>query len=489
MGTLFFFRRYCALSNFPTVALGVARPSSRPTLSRPLSNPAGPSSTSFATASTQGSSRGAKRDETLTVIRTLIYQLALLDRSLFEDILEFREESKLPGNLSADTLWDLFVSFAKKFEQLHCVIDGLDECVDRENEQLLRKLMSLKSLPGVRTLMISRNIPDIYRDFTNLGGDSQCILKITPADVREDNESFIKAEIPGFQTWYAPAGSAGRDLSAFAGRWGWAYPLFEAAASQAHKHDQTLVISVTRWRLSLKILHKLYEAIYEQLHKEYMEATPRTKEVARLVFAFAVFGSRPLELKEFSEASMVRHGSRILSKHDNTNIYSDEVQNIERLASPLIEVVGNQIRVVHHSARQFLEEKGMRNQGEIIMDRASSHRRLLDCCLDYLSLTIFRQPLLSRKRFEDVSRKELAERHPFLAYAAQHWSSHLQPDFDTPTPNSAPSVLSFLDSRSFVTWIQSAIIFSSHLDNLAYIMQDVEQWVSRAPDGLRKCSS
>jgi len=214
-----------------------------------------------------------------------------------------------------------------------------------------------------------------------------------------------------------------------------------------------------------------------------MKSTPRAKEVARLVFAFAIFGSRPLELKEFSDASMVRHGSGILSKPDDIALYANEVQNIERLASPLIEIVGNQIRVIHHSARQFFEKQSMRSQDEIIMDNASSHRRLLECCLDYLSLDTFQEPLLSRKRFEEVTRKELAVRHPFLAYAAQHCSNHLQPSFDTPTPNSAPSVLSSLDSRSFVTWIQSAIIFSSHLDNLAYIVQDVKQRVSRAPDG------
>jgi len=150
-----------------------------------------------------------------------------------------------------------------------------------------------------------------------------------------------------------------------------------------------------------KDLHNLYKPIYKQLQKDYMKSTPRTKEVARLVFAFAIFGSRPLELKEFSKASMVRHGSRILSRPDHVTLYSDEVQNIECLASPLIEVVGNQIRVIHHSAWQFLEERGMRSEDEIIMDHASSHRRLLDCCLDYLSLTVFREPLLSRKRFED----------------------------------------------------------------------------------------
>jgi len=53
-GYSFFSRSYSALSNFATVALGVARPPSRPTLSRPLSNRGDPSSTSFATASTQG---------------------------------------------------------------------------------------------------------------------------------------------------------------------------------------------------------------------------------------------------------------------------------------------------------------------------------------------------------------------------------------------------------------------------------------------------
>jgi hypothetical protein len=53
-GYSFFSTRYRTLPNFPTVALGVGRPSSRPTLSRQLSNPADPSSTSFAIASTQG---------------------------------------------------------------------------------------------------------------------------------------------------------------------------------------------------------------------------------------------------------------------------------------------------------------------------------------------------------------------------------------------------------------------------------------------------
>jgi len=383
----------------------------------------------------------------------------------------------LPGNLSADKLWDLFVSFAKKFEQLHCVIDGLDECVDRENEQLLRKLMSLKLLPGVKMLMISRNIRDIYRDFKILGGDLQNILKITPADVQEDNENFIKAEIEqGPKLGRLPKAVQDEILQRLQvtgdGLILYSKLLLRKLENEADAGDVRDLMKDLP-----PDLHTLYEAVYKQLQEAYTKSTPRAKEVARLVFAFAVFGSRPLGLKEFSEASRV-HGSNTLSEPDNV-----EVQNIELLASPLVEVVGNQIRVIHHSARQFLEKQSMRGQDEIIMDRASSHRRLLDCCLDYLSLITFREPLLKRNRFEDVTRKELAELHPFLAYAAQHWSSHLQPDFDTPTPNSAPSVLSFLHSQSFVTWIQSAIIFSSHLDNLAYIMQDVEQWISRAPDG------
>jgi hypothetical protein len=429
---------------------------------------------------TEGS-RGAKRDETLTVIRTLIYQLALANTSLFHDILKFRNNSKAPGTISVDYFWELFISCTAKFEQLYCVIDGLDECVDRENEQLLSKLMSLETIPGVRTLIVSRNVPDIYAGYNRPGRNNSCSFRITPADLHEDSESFILAEIKRTRL-----GDLSQDFQDTI------FQKVRSASEGLFLYSRLLLSQLSKTADAEEIrdilgdlpagLKELYEKIYEQLRLEFASLGATSKYLAKFILAFAVFGARPLRVEEFSEARLVEHGSRILSKGKSTSIYPDKVQNIERLVSPFVEVVGGRIRLIHHSAKQFLEEKSQLDSNQIIMNREHSHQRLLECCLDYLLLSVFREPL-TKQRFQNAAKEKLVQDHPFMEYAAQHWSSHLQPDFDTPSPKSAPAVIEFLSSKSFITWVEVAITLSSHLENIGFITSDIEKWIARAPDG------
>lgn len=435
-----------------------------------------------------GGNRNAKRNETMTVIRTLIYQLALLDDSLVQEIRAFVTEHSYPGVITVGNLWDLFVKLASRFEGLYCIVDGLDECGDRRNFDLMQKLVSIKdAVPNSRVLITSRNIADISDDYARCGGSEGSILRIVPDDVFSDNHSYIIHEIDR-----SSLGLLSQDIRDEIAQ------KIEAASDGLILYSKMMILVLSyprvpssRARIMAKLqdlpknLTELYDRIYESLLREMSDEDQEEKELLQLIFTFAVFGTRPLTLAELREACMVKHGSKTLAKGDDIgDLFMDSARNIEHRTSPLIEVVRGEIRVIHASAKQFLEAKSRSGNDWLMMSPEGSNYRLLQLCMEYLCLSVFGGPLLGRERWKAVAKDDLLRSYPFLGYAAAHWSNHLEADFNTDASESARLVLPFLNSQSFVSWVQAAIILSTYLDTLAHITYDIERWISKAPKEL-----
>ena len=82
-------------------------------------------------------------------------------------------------------------SVCSTYTSIFIVVDGLDECSDREGArgQLIDKLHQLQTRKDIRLLFTSRFIPEITRKF-----DSKSILEIRASE--EDVKRFVAGQIP-----------------------------------------------------------------------------------------------------------------------------------------------------------------------------------------------------------------------------------------------------------------------------------------------------
>lgn len=147
-----------------------------------------------------------EKNQTLSIIRSWIYQLAMKH----PQALEIVRSSKTSNDVAVmSTLWDMFESILKAVGTCYLVLDGLDECLDYdpksknrlagEMRRFLNKSLRATFNTGARLLIVSRDVTSIRSvlgNFNHLRPPTDSALtehRITIQDTEIDIKRFSLA--------------------------------------------------------------------------------------------------------------------------------------------------------------------------------------------------------------------------------------------------------------------------------------------------------
>jgi len=176
-----------------------------------------------------------------------------------------------------------------------------------------------------------------------------------------------------------------------------------------------------------------------------------------------VFGNRPLSVAELEVA---------LCLETNIGRWHDLAGDVRFLCGPLVTIHGDQIQMVHTTARDFVRAFATRVEslgtGDILMDDRNAEHHLAIICVQFLlreeTFTDFSNLLHIRSLAEYLEKMEkYLQRKPFLSYAARYWAQHLR------CVQSPESVLSAMASEFLgVQWRRHAIMCLTYYFNGRY---------------------
>lgn len=188
---------------------------------------------------------------------------------------------------------------------------------------------------------------------------------------------------------------------------------------------------------SPRTLNETYAILLSRLP----ESSP-DRDLLRRCLLWLSFASRPLKLSELAEAVIVKHNSQTIdseSKLLDSEILLDISQGLFDLG-----VTTGRVTLAHSSVQTFLLSDWMKNSkiAYFSLTETAGHKELLRLCLQYLSLSDFKegcgQPAhVVKQRFEE---------YPLLQYAARYWTLHAK----RVDPEDWKLIKAFLETRKHI---------------------------------------
>jgi ankyrin repeat protein len=176
----------------------------------------------------------------------------------------------------------------------------------------------------------------------------------------------------------------------------------------------------------------------EALSTAYQEALDRIdsqqpgfRKLAQQVLAWTTYSQRPLTVGELQHALAVEVGTTEIDAENDLEEFSEMVSVCAGLVT--IDPESNVIRLVHHTAQNFLEQ--VREDW-----LADAQTKIAESCLAYLSL----ETLADGWCLNDTLFETKLNQNVFLDYAAKYWGTHASHKREPRTKNLA---LSFLNKE------------------------------------------
>jgi Cdc6-like AAA superfamily ATPase len=326
-------------------------------------------------------------------------------------------------------LWGVFSAILETISGrpfIFIVLDGLDECASSSRYSLLKRLRSLikhldsqdpGSAPYILKVMISGRPDEQLSEFV----PSTKHFEITIANTASDMKILIESRISQFATRRSLDPQIAQKLSLFLnqraqGMFLWVVLVME----ELDRRDVRLSDDVIATRLQKvpQTLFSQYEAILKN------SPSSRQADLWRIL-RWILNARRGLSLEELEAALCVELG---ISK------WHDLKGDINYLCGSIIRLDDDTVSFIHQTFRDFLYNYIPGSipdlTGGINMGAYESETHLARTCLRFLGTTnhldeldrLLDQGRLPRNRDVELYMKT----NPFLSYAAEFWSSHLQ---------------------------------------------------------------
>lgn len=430
------------------------------------------------------SGRDRNRRVTAHILRSFIFQLQTQHPNLANLVEQAYKDSMTKGADRFEELWTLFESMVRE-QTVVCVIDGLDECQERDEDgnlersafthRLLQLAKEQSSEVYFKMLLTSRNEPDIRTAFHAASKLIQTI-SIFPSDVSKDIQTYISSRID--------ASNELADLSVdlkstivetleqnACGMFIWARLMIQEL--ETRDSDEAVEEALKSLPQGLS---ELYDRILDSIAQNF-ERNKGTRDLGCFVLCWAIYSSRPLTLTELSEARCIVPGQSSPSLKKKPRSLVSFRRLVEATCSPLVEVHDDGlVQLAHHSTKEYLSSRGelmfeicrpLATFGLTSGSDIDLQSILTQVCLSYVNQEVFEVPLLgSRKRFQIKLASDVRSAHPFLDYAASNWLFHLGQSGYPPYL----AVRSFLEKPQVMTWVEATILIHGGVQNLATIM-------------------
>ncbi|KAK1252735.1 hypothetical protein MKX08_003922 [Trichoderma sp. CBMAI-0020] len=378
-------------------------------------------------------------------LANLLKQLAQRQPSLPKAIHDLYEEYEKSGTLpSLHQITAALHSTTAAYKRIFLIIDALDECQELTQTKLLDQLFILQTDTGANILATSRINDDIKRRF-----EGCATVAISAAD--EDVLAYLNGQLSlrrlGIINENIEEKIKDAVLKAADGS-------FASAVSYIDK----IMNRPTREKLE-ELLQKLGKGIevpqeiYQQA-MERIEGHPNAiRSLAKRTLTWITYSKRPLSITEIQHALAVRDH---MTKFDSS--YIPDITYLISICAGLVttDEKSGIIRLVHHSAQEFLQQ----SQEKWFPEGESYIAKI---CLTYLSFNTFDGALCQ-------TNKELEDRlrfNPFYGYAACNWGHHARESSIT-----SQEIMTFLEStvkmeassQVLTEWLQTHLLLLSIRD-------------------------
>ena len=306
------------------------------------------------------------------------------------------------GELSSLLLGEL-----KFHERAYLVIDALDECPEGggTRQSFLGVLRDLQR-NNVSILLTSRFDSSIQNEFgagpsLTISADNYDIRKFIQYNLQRHRrlEKFIQRD-PSIEEKIVQTIVQN------------AHGMFLMARLQMDSIAQAVSIKVLLQ--SLNRLPQDLEGVYDEIMQRIDEKAPSVRNIAHETLVWVSRCRRPLTIVELQCALGLELGDTNYNP-ENTVLESDILDACGALIT--VERESNALRLVHYSAREYLEKTSNVHFPE-------AHAFITSKCIACLSLSnLGAGPCITD---EDLERR--LEETPLLEYAAQHWGSHMKHD-------------------------------------------------------------
>ncbi|KAI9803377.1 MAG: hypothetical protein M1833_000895 [Piccolia ochrophora] len=343
-----------------------------------------------------------------TVLGSLLCQLCKQRGYIPEELEEaFQHHSRDDGELSDISILELETALISMLSESHSttlVVDGLDECHQREYLLTLLPKLSKRFTGNLKILATSRWETDIERHF---GEFPQRSVQSHAAD--EDIHRCIVDEVnvnPKFQR----LDNSLKDqiiISLSSNARG----MFRLVQCQLDELAKLRTVKATKAALKSlpRDLHEMYERILYKIEDE-------DAILARRALMWLAFARRPLGLEELAEAAVFEAGTR----HFDWDARLRDPEDILDILGCLVSLTATaEVVLAHNSVREYLVSK-CEHPNAAAWHFPDADAEIAKLCLTYLLLDNFESgPCQDR-----VSMRERDQNYCLLRYAAQHWPMH-----------------------------------------------------------------
>jgi hypothetical protein len=431
------------------------------------------------------SGRNENQRTSIHILRSLVSQLQAQNPDLADLVADAYKSSASRVADSFDELWALFRRMCEMISVI-CVIDGLDECQQRDEDGTLDRSTFAHNLVKLanesrsdsardsylKILLTSRNEPDLRIAFQS-AGDIVQTLCISSTDVSNDIRIFITNGISRSEVLNELSGDMKVNVinrldENASGMFIWARLMIEQL--EATESDEALEEAL---RTIPKGLSALYDRVLTSVTQNF-ERSDSVRDLGCFILCWVVHGTRPLTLTELAEARCVKLDESSLSLSKKPRSLVTFRRLIELACAPLVEVQDDGlIQLVHHTTKEYLLSiseqlfdicKPLKTFGVAASGASDIHYILSLVCLSYLSLEKFELPLLGvRKRFALKSTVDVRNLHPFLEYAAGSFLFHVSHSQKSPYA----LLHRFVQTPQAITWIEATITLLGSVEKLA----------------------
>ncbi|MCJ1434912.1 hypothetical protein MMC27_004282 [Xylographa pallens] len=384
----------------------------------------------------------AKDEEKMTassVFRNLLIQMSEAEFAVQDLMNEAYRKSGQARITSPDKLRKLLLAAVQRLKELTIIIDGLDELDQRGQDALVEALRSLQACRSclVKTCVTSRNQYDMREKLSFIKRS----INIDTSLVSRDIKTFIDGAVDSNETIQQLLERDEHSLRKLK------LDLLRSAEGQFLLPKCLIEEAEYRGMVVLDQIPGSLAAYYIQFLNRIEFAR---RSFASRAFRWVAYARRPLTIAELAVVLGIQ------------SIEFCQAQ-IRKVCGSLIAIEGGAVRLVHTSVQQFLQSSidffVSEDLSDFACDANEANAQLATCCVAYLSLPVFAQPLSGRSRFQTPDLRRLRQRHSFLLYSVRFWVDHVTSCSST-NSELLLAVDKYLKSSNSRTWLEAMFLFS-----------------------------
>lgn len=320
----------------------------------------------------------------------------------------YEEWSKRGIRLQSKDLVEAIKDTVSSVDHVSLVVDAVDELRDDDGtrSRLVKILGELQATGHVKILVTSRNIPHII--------ESICANSTIEVHAHvEDVQLYVTKQLLFLPGCVAKSDELQiqitRDVT------GSAQGMFLLA--KLHMDSLKDKITPRAVKRSLESLPKGSAALdvaYDNVLRRIDQQDPGIRSIAEQCISWLVYSQRQLRWSEMQHALAIEVGDTELDE-DNVPLLEDVAAACAGMIS--IDAEGNNVRLVHYTAQEYLERTWQ-------SQHPTSRAEVASKCLSYLSLDHF----ISGPCIASTELQSRLQQFCLLEYAAKYWGFHAQYD-------------------------------------------------------------